>query len=141
MKEIKFRGKSLITKEWIVGSLVKVVNENYIVCFDEMELDGHHIRYTSDRPVFTDQNTIGQFTGLYDKRSKEVYEHDILRVFDGERYFNVTVVWSDKAMAFMCCFCDNNLSPLSWFSNILSKGYEIEVIGNIYDNKELLNQE
>lgn len=138
--EIIFRGKSLVTNEWVYGSLVKVGNESHIVKFDEVDLDGHHIRYCSDRPVFTKQGTIGQFTGLCDKNGKEIYEDDILRVYDGERYFNIVVKWSEKAMAFTACYPDGNQSPLSWFSNLLSRTYEIEVIGNIYDNKELLEE-
>ena len=137
-REIKFRGKSSVTNEWVYGSLVKVGNENHIVGFDEVDLDGHHIRYYSDRPVFTKQGTIGQFIGWFDNNDKEIYEDDILRVYDGERCFNIVVKWSKEAMAFMACYCDGNQSPLSWFSNLISRTYEIEVIGNIHDNPELL---
>lgn len=138
--EIIFRGKSSVTNEWVYGSLVKVGNESHIVEFDEVDLDGHHIRYCSDRSVFTKQGTIGQFTNLCDKNGKEIYEDDILRVYDGEKYFNIVVKWSEEAMAFMACYPDGNQSPLSWFSNLLSRTYEIEVIGNLYDNKELLEE-
>lgn len=137
-REIIFRGKSSVTNEWVYGSLVKVGNENHIVGFDEVDLDGHHIRYCSDRPVFTKQGTIGQFTGLCDKNSKEIYEGDIVRIYDGERCFNIVVKWSKEAMAFMACYCDGNQSPLSWFSGLLSGTHETEVIGNIHDNPELL---
>lgn len=139
-REIKFRGKSSVTNEWVYGSLVNVGNEKHIVGFDEVDLDGHHIRCFSDRPVFTKQGTIGQFAGLCDKKGKEIYEGDIVRVYDGERCYNIVVKWSEEAMAFMVCYCDGNQSPLSWFSNLLSKTYEIEVIGNIYDDKELLEE-
>ena len=137
-REIKFRGKSFVTNEWVYGSLVRTMNESCIIGFNEMELDGHHIKYCNDRPVFTEQETIGQFIGLCDKNGKKIFEDDILRVYDGERYFNIVVKWSEKAMAFMACYCDGNQSPLSWFSGLLSRTHEIEVIGNIYDNKELL---
>ena len=139
-REIIFRGKSSVTNEWAYGSLVKVGNENHIVGFDEVDLDGHHIRYYSDRPVFTKQGTIGQFTGLCDLNGKEIYEGDIVRIYDGEICFNIVVKWSEEAMAFMACYCDGNQSPLSWFSNLLSRTHEIEVIGNIYDNPELMEE-
>lgn len=144
MKEIKFRGKSLITKEWIVGSLVKVGNENYIVCFDEMELDGHHIRYTSDRPVFTNQNTIGQFTGLYDRNQNPIYEGDIVRSCEYKNIKHI-VFYDNIVAAFVAVYIDENTGTdletkchitQEWIDNYLK-----EVAGNIYDNKELLNQE
>lgn len=36
-REIKFRGKSLVTNEWVYGSLVKVGNESHIVGLDEVD--------------------------------------------------------------------------------------------------------
>ena len=139
-REIIFRGKSSTTNEWVYGSLVKVGNESHIVGFDEVDLDGHHIRFCSDRPVFIKQGTISQFTGLYDKNGKGIYEGDILRVYDGERYFNIVIKWVEKTMTSMTCCPDENQCPLSWLSDSLSRTYEIEVIGNLYDNKELLEE-
>lgn len=139
-REIIFRGKSSIANEWVYGSLVKVGNESHIAGFDEVDLDGHHIRYCSDRPVFTKQGTIGQFIGLCDKNMKEIFEDDILRTYDGERYFNIVVKWNEEAMAFMACYPGGDQFPLSWLSDFLSRMHEIEVIGNIYDNKELLEE-
>lgn len=139
-REIIFRGKSSVTNEWVYGSLIKVGNESHIIGFGEVDLDGHHIRFYSDRPVFTKQGTIGQFTGLYDKNGKEIYEGDILRVYDGERYFNIVIKWVEKTMTSMTCCPDENQCPLSWLSDFLPRTYEIEVIGNICDNKELLEE-
>lgn len=141
MREIKFRGKRTDTGEWVYGDLIenqgrffiyhatsettlKDEDNSIIVLAEEVNLD-----------------TVGQYTGLHDKNGKETYEDDILRVYDGKRYFNIVVKWSEEAMAFMACYCDGNQSPLSWFSNLLSRTYEIEVIGNIHDNPELLEDE
>ena len=62
-----------------------------------------------------------QYTGLHDKRGKEIYEGDILRFPDGEV---TNVIWMEYPAAF---------SPMDL--HLAS-----EVIGNIYENPELVNQ-
>lgn len=119
-REIKFRGKSINSGKWVYA----ILHGFGMDWFDECVIE----------------SSIGQFTGLHDKNGKEIYEGDILRIYDGKEYFNIIVKWSKEAMAFMACYCDDNQFPLSWFSNLLSNQYEIEVIGNIYDNKELLEE-
>lgn len=131
-REIKFRGMRY-NGSWVYGDLCTPANRFVSIRENKYTYNG-----VSHEEYEVDEETIGQFSGLTDNNGKDIYEHDILRVFDGKNYFKVTVVWSDEAMAFMCCFCDNNLSPLSWFSNILSKNYKIEVIGNKFDNPGLL---
>ena len=139
-REIKFRGKRLANAEWCYGSLVKCGNKNHIIGFDEVDLDGHHIRYYSDRPVFTKQETIGQFTGLYDKNGKEIYEGDILMCI-GQREDNKGRKYLRKVSFKNGSFC---MSVLEYnidsylYKHIVNGKLNWEVIGNIYDNKELL---
>lgn len=133
-REIKFRGKTLHSDEWCFGGLVDYGD-------GEMEIQGFDVfREGVDewKEMSVTPGTVGQLTGIHDKNRKEVYEEDILRVCDGKRCFNIVVKWSKEAMAFMACYCDGNQFPLSWFSGLLSKTYEVEVIGNIHDNPELL---
>ena len=76
-----------------------------------------------------------QFTGLYDKNGKEIYEGDIIA-------YGVTkavIEWINIFSAFKCCSCMDKVDPFEW---PLHKEYAregFEVIGNIYSNPELLN--
>jgi uncharacterized phage protein (TIGR01671 family) len=88
--------------------------------------------------VDIDQSTICQCTGLKDKNGKLIWENDIVRDEHGNFY---------KA------FWQNNYYQFSWIcvkSDVLIgakldlwdfKSFEIEVIGNIFDNPELLESE
>ena len=145
-REIKFRGISI--DEWVYGMLCKV-NEGdtehgepikYKIQTDEKEY-GEYVKC-----FITDENTIGQYTGLHDKNGKEIYEGDIVLLdcyyyeepaFDGEFkviYDNINGMWllvdlenKDRGFAFG--------EIRSYYKA------EIEVIGNIYDNPELLGGE
>lgn len=119
MREIKFRGKSKYNGEWVYAEIHGF----------GMDLFGESV----------DEETICQYTGLKDKHGNEIYEHDVISVFDGEKCFKIFVRWSVDAMSFIACYVDGNKSPLSWFSNIITRKYEIEVIGNIFDDKLLID--
>lgn len=70
-----------------------------------------------------------QFTGLKDKNGKDVYESDILQV----RSYRVAVVWFAEGACFRYSTSDGNLnSPLNYD--------DIEVIGNCWENPELLTK-
>ncbi len=135
-REIKFRGKSSVTNEWVYGSPVKVCNESHIIGFDEVDLDGHHIVFYSDRPVFTKQGTICQFTGRHDKNGKEIYEGDILKHINGNH--TCQVLFSERSASYILVF----VTPAkpAYDMGIYDVERCFEVIGNIYDNKELLEE-
>lgn len=81
--------------------------------------------------------TLCQYTGLTDKNGKRIWENDICiihssNIDDEDGYF--TIAWDEDGARFIL---DGNL--IVDFDNCY--GYECEVIGNIFDNPELLKED
>lgn len=89
-----------------------------------------------------DKNTIGQFTGLYDKKGKPIYEGDIVALPSQDIAFGI-VTWHDNGYFFIdnsdgvWRSFGNDFRTLGEFMN-LGDDHKIKVIGNIHDNPELL---
>ena len=138
MREILIRGKSKSVNkgEWIDGSFVEDTNLN--ACY---------IRDKSFVYELVDRETVGQYTGLTDKNCKKIFEGDIIRA--------VTLDTGTECLAVVCFgnFIDENngdeyIGFYIEFDGIKTTITQltmeecknrIEVIGNIYDNPELLN--
>ena len=122
-REISFRGKSKSTGEWVFGNL-----------FDKDTKGRTHIGTTVRRCFDIDPETVGQFTGMTDKNGTKIFEGDIVRHIDTTRHVVEVVnseVYFDTEMLKFRFRYSNELFHRQ-FNN------EFEVIGNIYDNKELL---
>ncbi len=119
MREIKFRGIQNHTNQWIYGNLVQNQRGKYIIPFEWVENDGHHLQIISDIPVFVKEETVGEFTGLKSKSGVEIYEGDIIQDED-----SISII---------------DMSNPYWCGNLLTNISQCEVIGNIYQNPELLN--
>nr|DAS98748.1 MAG TPA: YopX protein [Caudoviricetes sp.] len=121
MREIKFRGLNIADDEWIYGSLVKV-GENYHI-LGGGETEAHD--YNS-----VDEESIGQYTGLKDKNGREVYEGDMFKFINGDIMY---VKWVKEYVEFELMDANAETTNLNiWFAE------DTEVIGNIFENKELL---
>ena len=125
MREIKFRAKELNTGKWVIGDL-------HILC---VRPHIHDFLYISGKK-YIDMSTIGQFTGLYDKNGKEIYEGDIIKSSHGTLHY---IVYDNDLACFKAVVARYN--PLGEYET-LSKGWVVqfnkEVVGNIHDNPELL---
>lgn len=127
MRTIKFRGESILTDEWLYGDLVHSAdNKRFgILVNDKDSYDECEVA----------PETVGQFTGLYDKDGKEIYEGDILR-FGNSPSGVCEVKWNESIAAFCICFYFEGEIG----SRPLGGGVEFAIIGNIHDNPELLKQ-
>lgn len=139
MREIKFRGKRLDNKEWVYGDLVHNSKKEptWIMLFGD-----------TPRFILVTEKSIGQYTGVKDKNGKEIYEGDIIQyTFDSPESLYATenglkvriskVFWSEWRGSFAV---GDSLANNDLF-NYVRNGNRVEVIGNIYENKELLEVE
>src|SRR5690606_5526149 len=150
MREIKFRGKAIMSIEelelmgiehdsgWVYGNLIKNGNRPVITADILEEID------ESIYPewwVVVEPKSVGQFTGLCDKNGKEIYEGDIYKkhnniylvIYDnGFKWQKIYDSWLERNV-----FSDKRRSIISEVDCSLF----IEVIGNIYENPELLEGE
>ena len=119
MREIKFRAwdkkanvmREVIELNWTIGLVTRLCNG---AVYDLPDI------------------ILMQYTGLHDKNGQEIYEGDIVRFFSRDESPEVmTLIWSQDNVRFMVL--DNQNHDWSFDdSNVL------EVIGNIYENPELL---
>ena len=110
MREIKFRGRDVFTKEWRYGDLIHYQKVTYTGWTSRIMVDGYEV----------DENTVGQFTDLRDKNGVEIYEGDIVLNSCNGDY--ITIRWNKVWCGYTELYYDLQLA--------------YEVVGNIYDKKE-----
>ena len=143
MREILFRGKRKDNGEWIEGyycpcSFGWFPCRPAIILKEDMDNGYWH-------PEEIDPETIGQYTGLSDKNGKKIFEGDIVKYKNtgGVVYKGVTltvigkVVYNEKTTSFAVYGKDEIGAKYCDYFPIKN----IEVIGNIHDNPELLGGE
>lgn len=98
---------------------------------------------TEEMPTFE----LMQFTGLHDKNGKEIYEGDIVRVFEVHENKNVEFISPVYFVDYMFCVSsskeqeyDTPLVCIDMTRNWVNSLVEVEVIGNIYENSDLINE-
>lgn len=131
MREILFRAKREATNEWVYGYFVKE--------YDDFQIYVNSKIITKSGHEYVREDTLGQFTGLTDKNGTKIFEGDVVRIsedyYDGLHYSGNEVYYSDGA------FCVEYETPkydVTSIGFLVREGVEVEIIGNIYDNPELI---
>lgn len=128
-REIKFRAWD---KQYHTMSAVT------LMMFDTNEID---CLANNGEPKQMEHFKIMQFTGLHDKNGKEIYEGDIVRISqcDGYDITDSEVKFSQGGFIVEADFGDYDQTTIGWAIEQLQGDYDnIEVIGNIHQNPELL---
>ena len=152
MREILFRAKRLDNGEWVEGYYYRGTFSNELKTYIKQNAidndEGKLFRYDINYEV--DTNTLCQYTGLTDKNGLKIWENDILKGFfypylsDGKDNYYTEVIYFDNCPAFGIYTHKN---PKSSVNGIAEGCTELmgewdsenwEVIGNIFDNAELL---
>ena len=140
MREIEFRAKKKTPygDKWVEGYYALLDGEHVIIMPHstsyEEALKENRVIPTISVNHEIDINTLGQYTGLKDKNGKKIYEGDILEWEDGFGIHNDIVVWDEYEWALQYG------QEQKWIRSIFITYYDAEVIGNIYDNPELIDK-
>lgn len=122
MREIKFRGKRKDTGAWVYGDLQHVQKINTT---EEVEKSGKRTMSVVRIANYdVDEETVGQFTGMYDMNGREVFEGDLLMGYENV----VEVVWYDG----MFCDAMSDISDPLRYLDVEDR----TVVGNVHDNKK-----
>lgn len=139
MREILFRGKSNWsygnTKEgdWLYGMTISRH------CYNDEEITSYYIG-GGNKTIHA--KTLGQYTGLTDKNDKKIFEGDILADNPDGSITNVfEIFWDEELAGFMLDDGLNLYCTNEWLKRNESNQILLEVIGNIYDNPELLKSQ
>ena len=132
-REILFKAKRLDNSEWVEGYYLNIAKINHFICTGKIKLDGALKGIIAPEMYEIDPDTICQYTGLTDKNGQKIWENDILELQDEDGYF--TCEWEEDTARLVM----NGDEIIVDFDNYW--GYQVEVIGNVFDNAELLEVE
>jgi uncharacterized phage protein (TIGR01671 family) len=132
MRTIKFRGKCAISGDWVYGDLIHGVGHkdgNLYILPNRVNLA--YVKHCDPLDgVRVAPESVGQFVGLHDRNGKEIYDGDVAR--DLNTVFKI--IWFKGRFDF------ERISGAFQYPYFGDNCNRMEVIGNIYENPELLTQ-
>lgn len=149
MREIKFRGRRLDNEEWASGSLISVDDTAFII--DKSDIDYNpdtdiYAFWFDNQECIVNPATVGQYWRTIN--GKKLFDGDIFRFKVGDEYIVRIVRYSEEKAAFCIVnplllkhekWMEIEQTPnVSWWQKFVK---DIEIIGNIHDNPELLKTE
>ena len=142
MRDILFRAKRIDNGEWVEGALFYPYNIKtaYIIYQSKMtEVFEDGVGGFDALGYEVDKDTLCQYTGLKDKNGKKIWENDIIKPYDTVTNENYIISWDKEMGAFVFCDINTNNSLYVLVGHYIESIQSVEVIGNIFDNPELLN--
>jgi uncharacterized phage protein (TIGR01671 family) len=144
VREIKFRGKRVDNGEWVYGAVLETSMSGVYIIGTKKRTRPSRTGISIGDIVWQHEvmpETVGQFTGLHDKSGKEIYEGDIVTAswYDYDEPNHDTtgeVIFAEGWMAYTIWDEENKI-----MSELNGQGcykWDIEVIGNIHENPDLL---
>lgn len=133
MREILFRGKDSITKRWVYGALVQqqdglLKEKAFIISYSNYQFGDFSEAVMHE----VDPETVGQYTGFVDKKGKKIFEGDIVSIYNSKAFL-FAVEWNNQ---YVLKCTTNGVSDN--ILNVIESPEDVEVVGNIYDNPELI---
>ena len=136
-REILFRGKRIDNGEWIEGFYFEANEKHMILNFTVQKNELYHNMYEIE------PNTVCQYTGLTDKNGNRIWENDFLtcRKYIGGNFVDEHIECGFIEMKHGA-FGIHRKNPNAYYRPFKDwlEDYEYEVIGNVFDNPELLEK-
>ena len=123
----RFNFRAYILKEKYLVD-VEILHPEYILAYDGKT-------YSLDNVNNSKNYILMQSTGLVDKNGKEIFEGDIVDIIKGFENFKDEVFYDEELCSIRLKGYSNDYCD---FADWIREGFEFEVIGNIYENPELL---
>ena len=112
-------------------------NTHHYILFDRMTDWGlPNKKYQAE----IDVETLCEYTGMLDKNGNKIWENDIIKPYDTVTNENYIISWDKEMGAFVFCDINTNKSLYVLVGHYIESIQSVEVIGNIFDNPELLER-